>query len=668
MSIALGIDTGGTYTDAALVEYGSNRVLASAKALTTKHDLAIGIRQAVTRVLEEHPADVRLVSLSTTLATNAIVEGHGAPACALLIGYSGRIESEDRLAQRLGIEHVVMIPGGHLSNGNEYQELDLNAAARAVAAYRDKVSAFAISGFFGTRNPSHEMAVRDLVGQMCDLPITCGHELTHRLDALKRATTVSLNATLIPLLCDLIDAVERTMAEHQIVAPLMVVKGDGSLMRSEMARERPIETILSGPAASVVGAQHLAHAEDAVIVDMGGTTSDVAVIRDGRPRLSPRGAAVGKWRTMVEAIDVHTVGLGGDSRVWLSSDFTLHIGPRRVTPICLLAQVYPGIREALQEQLSHNKPHATDGEFLLLQRDVERSEGDHPPFEAEMLAALRRGPLSMDQMHTLMRHPSLYARYLESLERQRIIVRSGLTPTDAAHVLGEYDDWDTEAARLAAALLARRLGTQPLPLCQRIRRETSERIAREVITKVLSDDGSDEDVVAQAHMLVERALSADAESTLGCALTLRPTLVAVGAPVHTYFPASARMLNSRLEIPEHTEVANAVGAVAGSVVHRVHAMVVPNENEEDYRVHLPDEVRRFATLPDATAYARARGQQLAYEGAQAAGAADIELRVEQRDSTAPVSEDFGGEIFLGTDLTLTAVGRPRLPEGEPTQA
>ena len=660
MSIALGIDTGGTYTDAALVEYGSNRVLASAKALTTKHDLAVGIREAVARVLSDHPADIRLVSLSTTLATNAIVEGHGAPACALLIGYRGRIEHEDQLAKHLGIEHVVHIPGGHLSNGKEHLPLDLEAARRAVVAYRDRVSAFAISGFFGTRNPSHELAVRRMVGEMCDLPITCGHELTHRLDALKRATTVALNASLIPLLCDLIDAVERTMKEKGIVAPLMVVKGDGSLMRSEMARERPIETILSGPAASVVGAQHLANADDSVIVDMGGTTSDIAVIHDGRPRLSPRGAEVGQWRTMVEAIDVHTVGLGGDSRVWLSSDFALHIGPRRVTPICLLSKVYPGVRETLQKQLDRAKTRSSDGEFLLLQRDVAHSEGEHPPFEQELLAALRRGPLSMDEVHALMRHPSLYARYLESLERQRVVVRSGLTPTDAAHVLGEYDDWDSEAARLAAACMARRLGTDPLALCQRIRRETSERIAREVIIKVLSDDGIEGQRVAVGQPLVDRALRADEQATLGCALTLRPTLIAVGAPVHTYFPAAARMLNGRLEIPVHTEVANAVGAVAGSVVYRVHAMVVPNEHEEDYRVHLPDEVVRFPTLEDAADYAQTRGQKLAFEGAQVAGASDIELRVERRDSTAPVSEDFGGEIFLGTDLTLIAVGRPRL--------
>ena len=662
MSLALGIDTGGTYTDAALVEYGSNRVLASAKALTTKHDLAIGIQQAVSHVLEAGPTDIRLVSLSTTLATNAIVEGHGAPACALLIGYRGRIEESVDLTQRLGIEHHVLIAGGHDASGQEWQPLDLQAARRAIRQYADRVAAFAVSGFFGTRNPAHELALRQLVTEMTGLPVTCGHELTHRLDALKRATTVSLNASLIPLICELIDAVEQIMREQGIRAPLMVVKGDGSLIRSTIARSRPIETILSGPAASVVGAQHLVEADDSVIVDMGGTTTDIAIIRNGRPRLSPRGAQVGKWRTMVEAIDVHTVGLGGDSRVWLTSDLRLQIGPRRVTPICLLAATHPEVKQVLRRQLARGKSRPSDGEFLVLQRDERQHDGDHPPFEEALLAALRQGPCSLERVHEIMHHPELYAPYLEQLERQRVIVRAGLTPTDAAHVLLKYDDWDSAAAREAAACMARRVGTDLESLCQRILRETSERIASEVIRKLLADDGRNGHRDALDSALIQRALRGDSASSLGCRLTLRPTLVAVGAPVHTYFPDVSQMLNCRLEIPPHTEVANAMGAVAGSVVQRVHAMVVPNGDEEDYRVHLPDEVHICATHSEALAYTDQRGQALALAGARDAGADDIKVSVEKRDHRAPVGEDFGGEIYLGTEFVFSAVGRPRLAE------
>ena len=134
---------------------------------------------------------------------------------------------------------------------------------------------------------------------------------------------------------------ERTLAEWGIAAPLMVVKGDGSLVRAEWATRRPVETILSGPAASVVGAWHLAGRRDVWVVDVGGTTTDIGALHEGWPILNEEGATVGGWRTMVEAVDVHTAGLGGDSHVQLDDEGRLTIGPRRVVPLCLLASEHP---------------------------------------------------------------------------------------------------------------------------------------------------------------------------------------------------------------------------------------------------------------------------------------------------------------------------------------
>jgi len=665
MSIVLGIDTGGTYTDAVLLEYETNRVLAAAKALTTKHDLAIGIREAMERVLAAQPADVRLVSLSTTLATNAIVEGNGAPICALLIGYQERIGEPENLESELGTGRYALIRGGHQDDGAEWEPLDLEAARTAILEHAPHVAAYAISGYFGTRNPAHELAVKRLAVELTGKPVTCGHELTHRLDALRRATTVALNARLIPLLCDLINAVEQAMAEKGIKAPLMVVKGDGSLMESSVAKERPVETILSGPAASVVGAQHLSggegSAEDLIMVDMGGTTTDIAVLNQGRPMLSRQGASVGRWRTMVEAIDVHTVGLGGDSRVWLDEERTLHVGPRRVVPLCMLAAEHPQVVELLRQQRAQSKKNAPGwGEFLFLQRQGFSPDGDHPPFEEDLMVALRAGPCPLDRVRRIMRYPEIYARYLDLMERQGIIMRAGMTPTDAAHVLGHYLEWDREAARLGAELLAGRMGLEMEALCERILRQTSERVAAEVVTKLLNDDGQDVHHDILENHLVARALRPSPTANLQCALTVRPTIVAIGAPVRTYFPLVSKLLHSTLRIPEHTEVANAVGAVVGSVVQRVHILIVPQEDEGSFRVHLPDQVQHFEELDAALAYAEDYGRKLASEGARRAGAVDIRLQIERRDQTAPVATGWGEDIYLQTILEVTAVGRPRL--------
>jgi N-methylhydantoinase A/oxoprolinase/acetone carboxylase beta subunit len=645
-----------------LVEYESNRVLAHAKALTTRTDLAIGIGEAMHRVLAGRAAgEVQLVSVSTTLATNAIVEGRGAPVCALLIGYEDCAQEGPALSRTLGTDRYALIAGGHDISGEEQAPLDLDAARRAILAHAPHVSAYAVSGFFGTRSPEHELAVRDLVRSLTPLPVTCGHELTQRLDALRRAATVALNASLIPLLCDLIAAVEGAMGAEGIRAPLMVVKGDGSLMASTVAKERPIETILSGPAASVVGARHLAAADDCIVVDMGGTTTDIALLHHGRPRLSPQGAAVGRWRTMVEAIDAHTVGLGGDSRVTLDEQEGLVVGPQRVVPVAWLAHRYPGVREELEAQwtLLAARPHHATGEFLLAQREAACEPGE-PPTAPALWGALREGPRSLREVHALLRYPTLYAGYLQRLERHGHVARAGLTPTDAAHVLGLFGEWDAEAARLAARLLARRLGCDVEALCRRVIEEASRGIAREVIAKALGDDGLNGHHQETDSALIASALRPREDTLLDCTLRLRPPIVAVGAPVATYFPRVADLLHTGLTLPPHAEVANAVGAVVGSVVARVQALVVPQQEGDVLRVYLPGETADFGALPEAIVHAERRGREIAAAEAVRAGAAYIEIEVEREDHTAPVANGWGADLYVETRLAISAVGRPRL--------
>jgi N-methylhydantoinase A/oxoprolinase/acetone carboxylase beta subunit len=163
MTIGLGIDTGGTYTDAVLVEQASGAVLAGAKALTTHRDLSIGIREAVGAVFDGQivsPVDVGLVGLSTTLATNSIVEGRGSPVCLLLIGYNPELIHQYGFERDLVTQDVVYVRGGHDGSGDEVEPLDEVAAREEILARRDQVEAFAVSSYFGVRNPAHELCVR----------------------------------------------------------------------------------------------------------------------------------------------------------------------------------------------------------------------------------------------------------------------------------------------------------------------------------------------------------------------------------------------------------------------------------------------------------------------------------------------------------------------------
>jgi len=666
MTVSLGIDTGGTYTDAVLVDYASGAVLASAKALTTRNDLSVGIGQAVAAAFDRQavsPADVSLVALSTTLATNAIVEGQGSPVCLLLIGYDQDWIRQYGFERDLVTQNVVYLRGGHDGVGNEVEPLDETAAREAILAWRDRVEAFAVSGYFGVRNPAHELRVRALVEELTDLPVACGHELTTRLNAVRRATTAALNARLIPLLRELLVTVRRTLQEMDIEAPLMIVKGDGSLMRAKWAMRRPIETILSGPAASVVGAWHLAGRRDVWVVDVGGTTTDIAALRDGRPRLNPEGAQVGAWRTMVEAVDIHTVGLGGDSHVRLDKEGRLVIGPWRVVPLCLLASEHPKILGELRRQVMTRQRESLAGQFVLAQRRPANALSEQ---DQDLLRHLATGPQSLASLVNRLRYVSLVTRRIEGLEARRLVLRAGFTPTDALHILGRFERWDAEASRLGAELLAMQAGLSPEAFCERVIAETSNLVTTALVSKVLSDEATPPawEREPSATALLNRALGNVPGSNLDCQLRLRQAIVAVGAPVEAYMPRVAEQLCTELVIPRHAEVANAVGAVAGGVVQQLRATVRPL-NANRLRLHLPDGVRDFSTVEEAVAYARQVLPVQLETLARQAGADQVEVQMVRVDRDALVAAGWGQRVYLGTELTFTAVGRPSLTREPP---
>jgi N-methylhydantoinase A/oxoprolinase/acetone carboxylase beta subunit len=676
MTITLGIDTGGTYTDAVLVDHADGRVLAGAKALTTPDDLAAGIREAVTQVLKNHndaatAAEIAFVGLSTTLATNAIVEGHGCSVGLLLIGY------DPELIRQYGFEHdlvtsdVVYLRGKHNGDGDEVEPLDEAAARQAILERRDRVEAFAVSGYFGVRNPAHELRVRALVEELTrqddglSRPVTCGHELTTHLDSIRRATTAALNARLIPLLRELIVTVRRTLDDLGVTAPLMIVKGDGSLVRTAWAMRRPIETILSGPAASVVGAWHLAGRHDVWVVDIGGTTTDIAMLQDGRPRLNPEGAQVGRWQTMVAAVDIHTVGLGGDSHVYLNGKTdAIHgriaIGPRRILPLSLLANQYPQILDELRAQHGQKQRSGTTAKFLLARRKTSQAA---PPEDAALLDRLRTGPQPVAALANETRFQFSLLQQIYRLSEQQLIVQAGFTPTDALHVLGVFERWNVEAARLGAELLAAQHHLLVESFCRQVIGGVSDRVAAELVSKILSKTNGlpDWEREPAAVALLMRAFDGSHCAELDCRLHLKQPIIAIGAPVAAYLPRTARQLHTEAIIPDYAEVANAIGAVAGGVVQRVYVRVHFLETPERavYRFYLPDGYRDFSDLDEGVDAVQQEVTASLKAATREAGAAHVEVAM-TRDDTYVSSTEGAEDLYLHTNLYFTATGRPGL--------
>ncbi len=452
MSLRLGIDTGGTFTDAVLVD-DQKQIISAEKSLTTRFDLSLGIGDVIGKLPQAALADISMVSLSTTLTTNSVVEDLGAPVCVLLPGYTQEQVKQSGLLDILPAQMVVILEGGYDAVGRERMPLNEEAARAAIEKLQDEVSAFAISSMFGTRNSSHENRLKQMVTEITGMPVICGHELASSLGAPRRALTAALNARMVPAIKELVGSVQTILARHQIDAPLMLVKGDGSLASLANAIEKPIGTVLSGPAASVIGACQLSGLDNAIIADMGGTTTDIAIVSNGQPELSVDGARIGDWQPMVEAVRVNSIGLGGDSELRFGGHLGLTIGPRRVVPTSLLAHLYPQVVPKLEAQLA-GMASARSNRFVMRLENNQALLNQLGPVEIEAWELLSDTPIELEAIVLEDRN---FARALARLKRLGLAIYSGFTPSDAVHVLGINSHWDAHAAELSARIWMRQM-------------------------------------------------------------------------------------------------------------------------------------------------------------------------------------------------------------------
>ena len=679
MPLILGLDTGGTFTDAALLDAENRQVVAHAKSLTTRHDLSVGVGAAMAEALAVfggNSADIRLVSLSTTLATNAVVESVGGASCLILIGFDNNILSRAGLQEALGAEPYFAIAGGHKPDGRPQTSLDVAGLMKAMEAVRGRVSSFAVASHFATRNPEHERQARDILREQTGLPVSCSFELSSALGGPRRALTTLLNARLISLLDRLVRATEAQMAHLGLDCPLMVVKGDGSLLHVDYARTRPVETILSGPAASLAGAAFLADKKQALVADIGGTTTDIARLQDGAALLSHEGAHIGGWRTMVEAAHIRTRGLGGDSEIRADNRAMqpeLLLGPRRAIPLSLLAQDYPEIKDQLKKQLDQPIAQPHDARFVLalmpegVPEWLSRSEARL----AEQVMAGK--PVALAELATT----QVALGAVDRLVRRGLLIFSCFTPTDAAHITGQFTRFDGEAAALGAQLLARQktaagqvLATDIHTISQMSLDTLTLQSAISLLDAGFAEQGEAENTVSSSAFLVNSLRQAQialhsqrssktrpatgrqiAEAGLG----LKLPLIALGASAAAYYPDIARLVGAELIVPPFSEVAGAVGAAAGSVRQRV-MILVTQPKDGVFRIHLPDGLKDRANLQEALDIARQAATEMAMRRATEAGAKAIETSLSEAIDEIDLGADKS--LFLQATLTAEASGIP----------
>lgn len=348
----LGIDAGGTHTDAVLIQNGA--LLASAKVLTCHENLLHSVQEVLAALPPQALQQAQRVTLGTTLAVNAIVQGRTQPVGLALAAGPGL--SAARFAMG---SHVHVVEGGLDHRGEEVTPLKLDSLqAKARDWQTQGLEAFAVVGKFSPRNPAHEQSMAQALQIRSASTKNCvvqGHQLSGQLNFPRRIATAYYNAAVWRLHNDFLNAVEGALQKAGVQAPVFLLKADGGAIAVPLSRQQPVQSILSGPAASVMGVMALGLGqEDALLLDIGGTTTDIALFAQGFPVLDRDGMQVqgpedtvqGARSTLVRALAFSTIGIGGDSVLHLHEG-RVAVGPQRVGPAMAFGGSVPTLMDAL---------------------------------------------------------------------------------------------------------------------------------------------------------------------------------------------------------------------------------------------------------------------------------------------------------------------------------
>jgi N-methylhydantoinase A/oxoprolinase/acetone carboxylase beta subunit len=531
----IGIDTGGTYTDAVLMDNCSHKVVAWHKERTTPHDLSLGVGKALAGLLGQgvRPEEVVKLAVSTTLATNAVVEGRGARVGLFVLGYVRHF--------KLPVVANIFLKGGHTITGDEDQPLDIETLVDTLPGLASEVDSYAVCGAMSIKNPTHELVAREAIRMIDpDKPVFCSHAVSSHPGMLERSATACLHAKLMPLMVDFLASIQRSMLAAGLHCPVTIICGNGKGEGLDRIADQAAITMASGPAATArFGAT--GEVETALVVDVGGTTTDVCLIRNGRPLLNKQGCVIGQWQTHVEAVDMYTAGAGGDSHVACQADGRLQLRQIRVQPLAMTPDLPDpatwlqlGGDELLAVPVAGLAPEVVAGDPLL------RFLNEHGPASPSVIA-VRTGISGI-----------VLEKRLERLMFLQQLVLVGFTPTDALHALGLLDIGSASASLAGAGMLASPQGLSVEQFCRKVITLTEDTIETILLTYLGR-------AVWQGDQSVPFLNRRDNE-LFSVQFSLKLPLIGIGAAARSFLPGVARRLGTTVSFPEYCEVGNAIGA------------------------------------------------------------------------------------------------------------
>ena len=670
MKLGIGIDTGGTYTDAVIYDFEKEKIMGSAKALTTRENLVTGILGALDALPQELVRQADMISLSTTLATNACVEDKSGRA--KLIFFGGDREIINKCGEQYGLppaDEICIFNEKVSGEGTEtlaksakkqFAEPDWEAFGRQLGEEFSLLDGVGIIEVNSRQDGAAiEKKAKKIFEEKYDVPVVCGHELFSELNSLQRGASTLLNAGLFPVIREFLDAVKKALAARKIQASvLVIVRSDGSLMSEEFAALHPVETLLCGPAASAVGCARLTDNPNSIMVDMGGTTTDIALLKDGVPVQVTEGVSIGRWKTFVNGLYIKTLGLGGDSAVHYKEK-SLILEEYRVIPLCVAAQKYPSVVENLKKIVPRKHTRYLYEHYLLI-KDISESSL-YTDKEKAFCNALRKGPLPVMEAAKAIGE-EIYTLNVDRLLKDGIVSLCGLTPTDMMHIKGDFQSYDREASLLGAKFAACNLEVTVSELCDMVYEEIKRRMYVNIVKALLENqyphymkNGVSPEV--EQFICENGAAAGEKSGMLSLMLQTDFSLVGVGGPIGIFLEDVAKRLGTHAVIPENYQVANALGAIMGSINASASVEIRQEMKAEgDGRFLIPgsEGERSFETLEEAKEFAVGEAEKRARLEAEKRGAqGDISVTVTTADNSAMAET---GAVYLGTVVTARAVG------------
>lgn len=671
--LGIGIDTGGTCTDAVIIDTVTREVLSFAKSPTTKNDLKIGIINSLSKLNPDLLRESSFLSLSTTLATNACVENKGGRAKLVFIGLPQN--AVERMRGTYGLpdcSEIYFLKGDAAKDYSEENSPDWEQFSEALhnelSSY-DSIAVVQINPSYN--NGEYENKAAELIKNILNIPCVKGYDLYQEINVQKRGATALLNARLLPIMEEFFDSIKAALKTFNLNIPIKVVKSDGSIMSESFARERPVETLLCGPAACIIGALELSEKKDALILDMGGTTSDVALIKDRRPVSSGSGISIGPWKTMVKGISIDTFALGGDSSIEFLEDEII-LKDRRVIPLCMLADEYPSVVEDLSRILSayaNNKNikqrnvlqlYNHETHFLLLVKKP-KNTSRYTKHELELINILENGPMTISDA-TAEIGLSIFTFSTSRLEDEGVIMRSGVTPTDVMHVLGDYTEYTVEASKLAIEYLSYAIGKSFDDVCSEVYGKVKEKlylnIAR-ILYKYSSDtelSKAEFDFLSKLCKQLTKLGRNVTDSIIKMHFTGMTGFIGIGAPTSIFMDDVASELGMDADFPEYASVANAIGAAMGKISEKYSVTIEPNTNSKiknDLKILGGNEVIYENDYKTALEVAKKIAEAKVITLVEKAGAVDgyqVELHVEEDFFDIPGKRKT---LFVSTVVTGT---------------